>query len=205
MALFSRASPWLHASLIHYNFLKIETINIPHHLCCVHQHPILPTKGKSHIQNRQSVIFQNSLPCSIAHGSQCWKSKCELFYGTLGVENSQITTQMTYLLPSLSWPEFHLEWNWYQSGVRIFFLVTNIKALPSLSSSGSNQSTKYCRCSFLHLKLSLCHFFLHLYQLRPLLFLNSMDEKTLYGFFPSCFLTCGPSSTQWLEQSGHPW
>lgn len=45
---------------------------------------------------------------------------------------------MTYLLPSLSWPEFCLEWNWNQSGVRIFLLVINIKALPSLSSLSQN-------------------------------------------------------------------
>lgn len=122
----------------------------------------------------------------------------------LGFETPQITTQMTYLLPSLSWPEFCLEQNWDQSGMRIFFLVVNIKAFSSVSSSESKQSTEYCRFSSLQPKLFLRHLLSFLLSTRSLIFLNYMEARdTSYGFFPSGLLPLGPSPTCRLEGSGH--
>lgn len=40
---------------------------------------------------------------SVGNQSECYSRE------NLDCENSQITTQMTYLLPSLSWPEFCLK------------------------------------------------------------------------------------------------
>lgn len=103
---------------------------------------------------------------------------------------------MTYLCPSLSWPEFDLEQNWDQSGIRIFFLGIDIKALPSVSSSESTQSTEYCRFSFLQPKSLLCHLLcLFLPPTRPLIVLNQVDAtESLYGIFPSGLLPWCPSS-----------
>lgn len=81
----------------------------------------------------------------------------------------QITTQMTYLCPCLSRPEFGLEQNWDQSEIRIFLPGINIKAVPFVSSSESKQSTKDYRFSFLQTKLLLCHLLcLFLPPIRPL-------------------------------------